>query len=108
MSEPVTAEAPQAAGVAGASDASPQVRKNVYPTTFASYWITLPDLILTAGRLSASRTAGVDGLPITAVRSCLPAVGPLITHVINSSISTATFPAPGELPLSSDPEVWRP
>ena len=34
----------------------------------------------------------MDGIPITAIRSCLPAVGPLILHLINSSISTLTFP----------------
>ena len=64
----------------------------VCSSAFTLTCITLPDLILTVSRLSSSRAVGVDGIPITAVRSCLPAVGPLILHLINSSISTSTFP----------------
>ena len=64
----------------------------VCASAFAPECVTLPDLILTVGRLSASGAVGVDGIPITAIRSCLPAVGPLILHLINTSISTHTFP----------------
>ena len=54
--------------------------------------ITLPDLILTVSRLSASRAVGADGMPMAAIRSCLFAVGPLILHLVNSSISSLTIP----------------
>ena len=87
----VAAEALQAARDAGASDAGPRPYK-VCVGAFEPHCITLSDLILTVSRLSASRAVGVDGMPITAIRSCLPAVGPLILHLINSSISTLTFP----------------
>ena len=73
------------------STAGPRPYK-VCAGAFAPHCVTLPDLILTVSRLSASRAVGVDGIPITAIRSCLPAVGPLILHLVNSSISTLTFP----------------
>ena len=87
----VAAEASRAARDAGACDAGPRPYK-VCAGAFAPQCVTLPDLILTVSRLSASRAVGVDGIPITAIRSCLPAVGPLILHLVNSSISTLTFP----------------
>ena len=87
----VAAEASRAARDAGACDAGPRPYK-VCAGAFAPHCVSLPDLILTVSRLSASRAVGVDGIPITAIRSCLPAVGPLILHLVNSSISTLTFP----------------
>ena len=87
----VAAEALQAARDAGASATGPRPFR-VCAGAFAPSCVTLPDLVLTVSRLSASRAVGVDGIPITAIRSCLPAVGPLILHLINSSISTLSFP----------------
>ena len=87
----VAAEASRAARDAGACDAGPRPYK-VCAGAFAPHCVSLPDLILTVSRLSASRAVGVDGIPITAIRSCLPAVGPLILHLVNFSISTLTFP----------------
>ena len=54
--------------------------------------ISLPDLILTVAPLSASGAVGVDSIPITAIRSCLHVVAPLIFRLVHSSISTLTFP----------------
>ena len=87
----VAAEASQAAHDAGACDTGPRPYR-VCADAFVPHCITLPDLVLTVSRLSASRAVGVDGIPMAAVRSCLPAVGPAILHLVNSSISTLTFP----------------
>ena len=87
----VAAEASQPARDAGAYDTGPRPFR-VCANTFVPHRVTLPDLILTVSRLSASRAVGADGIPMAAVRSCLPAVGPLIIHLVNSSISTLTFP----------------
>ena len=87
----VAAEASQAARDAGACDTGPRPYR-VCANAFAPRCITLPDLILTVSRLSASRAVGADGMPMAAIRSCLPAVGPLILHLVNSSISSLTFP----------------
>ena len=87
----MAAEASQAARDAGACDTGPRPYR-VCTDVFVPHCITLPDLILTVSRLSASRAVGADGIPMAAVRSCLPAVGPPILHLVNSSISTLTFP----------------
>ena len=59
---------------------------------FAALCVTLPELSRVIGQLSASKAVGVDGVPLSAIRSCLPVIAPHILHLINSSISTRTFP----------------
>ena len=68
------------------------VTLRVCSSAFVLHSVTLPDLILAIARLSASRAVGVDGMPMFAIRSCLPTIAPHILHLINSSISTFTFP----------------
>ena len=87
----VAAETLQTAIETDFTDAGPRPLR-VCASAFTHLCITLPELILTISRLSASGAVGVDGIPITVIRSCLPAVGPLILHLINFSISTPTFP----------------
>ena len=87
----VAAEASRAARQAGVSDAGPRPYR-VCAGAFVPHCITLSDLISTTSQLSATGAVGVDGVPIAAIRSCFPAVGPLILHLINFSISTHTFP----------------
>ena len=87
----VAAEAAEAVRDAGACDAGPRPYR-VCSSAFAPHCITLPDLILTISRLGASRAVGVDGVPMFAIRSCLSTIAPHILHLINSSISSLTFP----------------
>ena len=87
----VAAEAAQSARGTVSSDGGPRPYM-VCSSGFAPHCITLPELSRVIGRLSASRAVGVDGIPLSAIRSCLPAIAPHILHLINSSISTLTFP----------------
>ena len=90
-------------GARVAADASQSVRRTdpavqgprpymVCSSGFAPHCVTLPELSRVTGQLSASRAVGVDGVPLSAIRSCLPVIAPHILHLINSSISSLTFP----------------
>ena len=88
----VAAEAAAAAVRDTAADgASPRLYR-VCSSAFVPCCVTLPDLILAISKLSESRAVGIDGVPIFAIRSCLPTIAPHILHLINSSISSFTFP----------------
>ena len=87
----VAAEATRAAGQAGVSGAGPRPYR-VSASAFAPHCITLPELSTVIKRLSASGAVGVDSIPMSAIRSCFPAIASHILHLINSSISTLTFP----------------
>ena len=87
----VAAEATLAAGQAGVPSASPRPYR-VPASAFAPHCVTLPEMSTVISHLSASGAVGVDDMPISAIRSCLPAIAPHILHLINTSISTHTFP----------------
>ena len=87
----VAAEATRAAGQAGVSGAGPRPYR-VSASAFAPHCITLAELSTVIKRLSASGAVGVDSIPMSAIKSCFPAIAPHILHLINSSISTLTFP----------------
>ena len=53
---------------------------------------TLPELSLALRRLSSSRAVGHDDVPLYAIRSCFPVIGPHVLHIVNSSIMSSTFP----------------
>ena len=78
---------------------------------------TLPELSLALSRLSSSRAVGHDGVPLHAIRSCFPVIGPHVLHIVNSSILSSTFPDTWKLatvvPLHKsgakhDPSNFRP
>ena len=106
----VAAEATRAAGQAGVSSAGPRPYK-VPASAFVPHCVTLPELSTVIGRLSASGAVGVDDMPISAIRSCLPAIIPHILHLINTSISTLTFPDAWKVAIvtpihkSGDPDI---
>ena len=54
---------------------------------------TLPELSYAIRRMSSSRAIGIDGVPLLAVKKCFAVIGPHLLHVVNSSISTRTFPS---------------
>ena len=87
----VAAEATQSACQAGVPSAGPRPYR-VPASAFTPHCVTLPELSTVIRRLSASAAVGVDDLPISAVKSCLPVIAPHILHLINTSISTLTFP----------------
>ena len=87
----VAAEAARAADRVGVPGAGPRPYR-VAAAGFTPHCVTLPELATVIGRLSASGAVGVDGIPICAIRNCLPAIAPHILHLINTSISTQTFP----------------
>ena len=86
-----TAEAARAAGQAGVSCADPRPFR-VPASAFAPHCVTLPELSAVLSRLSASRAVGVDGIPLHAIRHCFAAIASHILHLVNTSISTQTFP----------------
>ena len=53
---------------------------------------TLPELSLALRRLSSSIAVGHDGVPLHAIRSCFPVIGPHVLHIVNYSIVSSTFP----------------
>ena len=53
---------------------------------------TLPELSLALRRLSSSKAVGHDNVPLHAIRSCFPVIGPHVLHIVNSSIISSTFP----------------
>ena len=112
----VAAEA--AAAVCDAGDRDPGPRPyRVCSSAFVLRCVSLPDLILAISRLSASRAVGVDGVPMFALRKCLESIAPHILHLVNSSISTLTFPDAWKVAIvtpifksgdPSDPGNFRP
>ena len=87
----VAAEATQAASLIGASEAGPRPYR-VPASAFTPHCVTLPELSNVIGKLSTSRAVGVDDMPIFAIKGCFPVIAPHILHLINTSISTQTFP----------------
>ena len=68
-------------------------------------------------KLSSSKAVGPDGIPLLAVKNCFAVLGPHILHLINTSITTCTFPSEWKvasvLPLHKSgscdlPENYRP
>ena len=61
--------------------------------------------------MSASRSVGLDGVPIFAVRKCFPVIASHLLHLINLSLSTKVFPNRWKtacilpIPKSGDPTV---
>ena len=55
--------------------------------------VTLPELSAAVWGMSSSRAVGLDGVPMHAVRKCFPVVGPMLLHLINSTIRTGVFPS---------------
>ena len=53
---------------------------------------TLPELSAAVRRMSSSRAVGLDEVPILAVRRCFAVIGPLLLHIINTSIASGIFP----------------
>ena len=72
---------------------------------------TLPELSQCIRRMSASRSVGLDGVPIFAVRKCFPVIASHLLHLINLSLSTKVFPNRWKtacilpIPKSGDPTV---
>ena len=66
------------------------------PTVCASRFelkpATLPELSAAVRRMSSSRAVGLDEVPILAVRRCFAVIGPLLLHIINTSIASGIFP----------------
>ena len=53
---------------------------------------TLPELSLALRKLSSSRAVGHDGVPLHAIRSCFPVIGPHLLNIVNASIKQCYFP----------------
>ena len=54
---------------------------------------TLPELSLAIKRMNSSKAAGVDGIPLQAIKACFSVIGPHVLHIIDCCISTLVFPS---------------
>ena len=55
--------------------------------------MTLPELSNAIKCMSSSKAIGVDGVPLLAVKKCFAVIGPHLLNIVNSSITTCTFPS---------------
>ena len=70
---------------------------------------TLPEPSAAVRRMSSSRAVGLDEVPILAVRRCFAVIGPLLLHIINTSIVSGIFSRDVESGLCAAPaQSWRP
>ena len=63
------------------------------PAVFCNFSLPTEDFISELITKSNSSTCHLDPIPTSLVKTCLPALTPLITSIIKSSLSTGTVPA---------------
>ena len=61
--------------------------------------VTPEHLSRVVGRMASSTSCGADGLCIRFIKQCFGSIYPVITHIVNSSITSHTVPSPWKLAL---------
>ena len=83
-----------AAGVTVSCDEPRPVRPTrVCAAQFELTPATLTELSTAIGGMKNTKSVGVDGVPLLALKKCFPVIGPMLLRIVNASIVSGTFPS---------------